>query len=153
MSFDAAHLGGWIKHGKPLVSHLVIWVIVFAESGRLIGFFLPGDSLLFPSGFLASAHILNLPILALSCFVSAVLGDSVGYWTGNRFGRKLFQKEDTWLFHKTQIVSAQRFYEKHERKAIVLTRLRQIVPTLASIVAGIAIMHYRTFIVFNGMGD
>jgi hypothetical protein len=57
-------------------------------------------------------NLLNLPILALGCFVSAVLGDSVGYWTGNRFGRKLFQKEDSWLFHKKHIVSAQRFYNK-----------------------------------------
>ncbi|BAU13834.1 hypothetical protein LEP3755_43770 [Leptolyngbya sp. NIES-3755] len=152
MNFDAAHLGEWIKHVGPIVGHLVIWAIVFAESGLFVGFFLPGDSLLFTAGFLASAHILSLPILALGCFVSAVLGDSIGYWTGNRFGRKLFQKEDSWLFHKKHIVSAQGFYDKHGRKAIVLARFVPIVRTFAPIVAGIAAMNYRTFFSFNVVG-
>ena len=152
MNFDAAHLGEWIKHVGPIVGHTVIWAIVFAESGLLIGFFLPGDSLLFTAGFLASVNILNLPVLALGCFVAAVLGDSVGYWTGNRFGRKLFQKEDSWLFHKKHIVSAQGFYDKHGRKAIVLARFVPIVRTFAPIVAGIGAMNYRTFISFNVLG-
>ncbi|MBW4526381.1 MAG: VTT domain-containing protein [Phormidium tanganyikae FI6-MK23] len=86
---------------------------------------------------------MNLPILALGCFVSVVLGDSVGYWTGNRFGRKLFQKEDSWLFHKKHIVSAQRFYDKHRRKAIVLARFVPIVRTFAPIGAGIGVMNTR----------
>lgn len=152
MNLDAAHLSDWIKHVGPIVGHLVIWAIVFAESGLLIGFFLPGDSLLFTAGFLASANVLNLPVLALGCFVAAVLGDSVGYWTGNRFGRKLFSKEDSWLFHKKHIVSAQRFYDKHGRKAIVLARFVPIVRTFAPIVAGIGAMNYRFFLSFNVIG-
>lgn len=152
MNFDTAHLGEWIKQVGPIVGHATIWAIVFAESGLLIGFFLPGDSLLFTAGFLASVGILNLPVLALGCFVAAVLGDSVGYWTGNRFGRKLFQKEDSWLFHKKYVVAAQQFYDKYGSKAIVLARFVPIVRTFAPIVAGIGAMSYRSFVIFNVLG-
>ncbi|MGV0025703.1 DedA family protein [Phormidesmis priestleyi] len=152
MNFDAAHLGQWIQQVGPIVGHLVIWAIVFAESGLLIGFFLPGDSLLFTAGFLASQDILNIGILTLGCFVAAVLGDSVGYVTGNRFGRKLFNREDSWLFHKKHLVSAQGFYEKYGKKAIVLARFVPVVRTFAPIVAGIGAMNYRTFLSYNVIG-
>lgn len=152
MNLDTAHFRAWIEHVGPIVGHLAIWAIVFAESGLFIGFFLPGDSLLFTAGFLASAHVLNLPVLALGCFVCAVLGDNVGYLTGNRFGRRLFQKEDSWLFHKKHLVTAQSFYEKHGGKAIVLARFVPIVRTFAPIVAGIGSMQYRTFLSFNVIG-
>ncbi len=152
MNLDTAHFRAWIEQVGPIVGHLAIWAIIFAESGLLIGFFLPGDSLLFTAGFLASAQVLNLPVLVLGCFVCAVLGDSVGYLTGNRFGRRLFQKEDSWLFHKKHLVTAQRFYEKHGGKAIVLARFVPIVRTFAPIVAGIGAMRYRTFLSFNVIG-
>lgn len=77
-----------------------IWAIIFAESGLLIGFFLPGDSLLFTAGFLASQGFLNIWLLIIGSFVCAVAGENVGYATGYRFGRRLFEREDSWLFHK-----------------------------------------------------
>ncbi len=152
MNFDAAHLGQWLKEIGPISSHLVIWAIIFAESGLLIGFFLPGDSLLFTTGFLASQDILSIQYLTLGCFVAAVLGDSVGYMTGNRFGRNLFRREDSWLFHKKHLVSAQGFYEKYGKKAIVLARFVPLVRTFAPIVAGIGAMDYRTFLSYNVIG-
>lgn len=129
-----------------------VWAIVFAESGLLIGFFLPGDSLLFTAGFIASQGFLNIWILIFGSFVCAVLGDNVGYATGYRFGRRLFQKEDSWLFHKKHLVKTQNFYEKHGKKTLVLARFMPIVRTFAPIVAGIGSMHYRTFMSYNLIG-
>jgi membrane-associated protein len=132
--------------------HLAIWAIVFAESGLLIGFFLPGDSLLFAAGFLASQGYLNIFALIIGCFVCAVVGDNVGYATGKRFGHKLFSKEDSLFFHKNHIVKAQNFYEKHGTKTIVLARFLPVVRTFAPIVAGIGKMDYPTFFKFNLLG-
>jgi membrane-associated protein len=129
-----------------------IWGIIFAESGLLIGFFLPGDSLLFTAGFVASQHLLNIWILILGAFVCAVSGDNVGYTTGHKFGRRLFQKEDSWLFHKKHIVKTQKFYQQHGKKTIVLARFIPIVRTFAPIVAGIGSMQYRTFMFYNLIG-
>lgn len=152
MNFDAIHLSQWLKDLGPVTAHLVIWAIVFAESGLLVGFFLPGDSLLLTAGLLASQNILSIQYLILGCFVAAVLGDSVGYLTGHRLGRRLFHREDSRLFHKKHLVSAQRFYEKHGKKAIVLARFVPLMRTFAPIVAGIAAMHYRTFLAYNVVG-
>ena len=134
------------------LGYLGVWGIVFAESGLLIGFFLPGDSLLFSAGFLASQGILNIWVLIFGCFVCAVLGDNVGYATGHRFGRRLFQREDSWLFNKKHLVSTQQFYEKHGKKALVLARFMPVVRTFAPVVAGIGSMHYRTFMTYNLIG-
>ena len=134
------------------LGYLGVWGIVFAESGLLIGFFLPGDSLLFSAGFLASQGILNIWVLIFGCFVCAVLGDNVGYATGHRFGRRLFQREDSWLFNKKHLVSTQEFYEKHGKKALVLARFMPVVRTFAPVVAGIGSMHYRTFMTYNLIG-
>jgi membrane-associated protein len=132
--------------------HLAIWAIIFAESGLFIGFFLPGDSLLFTAGFLASQGLLNIGVLVIGCFICAVLGDSVGYATGSRFGHRLFNKEDSFLFHKKNLVRAQAFYETHGRKTIILARFLPVVRTFAPIVAGIAKMHYPTFLKYNLVG-
>ncbi|MCL1464945.1 DedA family protein [Argonema galeatum] len=129
-----------------------VWAIIFAESGLLVGFFLPGDSLLFTAGFIASQGFLNIWVLIFGAFVCAVLGDNVGYATGYRFGRRLFQKEDSWLFHKKHLVKTQNFYEKYGKKTIVLARFMPIVRTFAPIVAGIGSMQYRTFMSYNLMG-
>ncbi|MEK0180839.1 MAG: DedA family protein [Oscillatoriales cyanobacterium] len=98
--------------------YLGIWAIVFAESGLLIGFFLPGDSLLFTAGFVASQPVSNINIwtLIFGAFVCAVIGDNVGYATGHRFGRRLFQKKDSWLFKKEYLEKTEIFYEKHGQK-------------------------------------
>ena len=129
-----------------------VWGIVFAESGLLVGFFLPGDSLLFTAGFIASQGFLNIFVLVFGCFICAVLGDNVGYATGYRFGRRLFQKEDNWFFHKKNLVKTQSFYDKHGKKTLVLARFMPVVRTFAPIVAGIAAMRYRTFMSYNLVG-
>lgn len=128
--------------------------IVFAESGLLIGFFLPGDSLLFTAGFLTHQGILNINIhlLVLILFIAAAAGDSVGYMFGNRVGRKIFRKPDSLLFKKENITHAEKFYEKHGPKTIIIARFIPIVRTFAPIVAGIGKMHYKTFILFNFIG-
>lgn len=133
---------------------LVVWAIVFAESGLLVGFFLPGDSLLFTAGFLASRPEvgLNIWLLCAGCFVAAVAGDSVGYAFGHRVGRRLFQREDSFLFHRKNLVRAEAFYEKNGKKAIILARFIPVVRTFAPIVAGMGSMDYRTFLAFNVVG-
>jgi membrane-associated protein len=134
------------------IGYLGVWAIVFAESGLLIGFFLPGDSLLFTAGFIAHQGYLNIWTLAIGILVCAFLGDNVGYATGYRLGRKLFQRTDSWLFHKKHLIKTQNFYEQHGKSAIILARFMPIVRTFAPIVAGIGAMHYRTFIAFNLIG-
>ncbi len=134
------------------VGYIGLFGIIFAESGLLIGFFLPGDSLLFTAGFLASQGILNIWVLLIGCFLSAVIGDSVGYAFGRRVGRRLFNKEDSVLFHKDHLLKAEAFYEKHGGKAIILARFMPIVRTFAPIVAGIGTMKYERFLFFNVLG-
>ncbi|MBW4594169.1 MAG: VTT domain-containing protein [Brasilonema angustatum HA4187-MV1] len=131
-----------------------VWAIVFAESGLLIGFFLPGDSLLFTAGFIASVpqSPLNIWILIIGAFLAAVLGDNVGYATGYKFGRRLFQKEDSWLFHKKHLISTTKFYQKHGKKTLILARFVPIVRTFAPIIAGVGSMDYRTFMSYNLIG-
>lgn len=128
--------------------------IIFAESGLLIGFFLPGDSLLFTAGFLVHQNILtfNIHLLVFVLFVAAALGDSVGYAFGKRIGRRLFRRKDSLLFHKENLRRAEDFYEKHGAKTIVLARFVPVVRTFAPIIAGISSMRYRTFLVYNLIG-
>lgn len=129
-----------------------ITAIVFAESGLLIGFFLPGDSLLFTAGLLSSTGIFNIHILALFCFIAAVLGDSVGYAFGHKVGRRLFQKEESFFFHKKNLIRAENFYKKHGKKTIILARFMPFIRTFAPIVAGIGSMNYPTFLSYNVIG-
>ena len=136
----------------PAIGYLGIFAIVFAESGLLIGFFLPGDSLLFTAGFLASQGIFDIKVLALLCFIAAVLGDSVGYLFGHKVGRRLFQKKDSLLFHKDNLMKAEKFYEKHGKKTIVIARFMPMIRTFAPIVAGIGRMNYKTFVTYNLVG-
>nr|WP_199289160.1 VTT domain-containing protein [Pseudanabaena sp. FACHB-1998] len=113
---------------------------------------MPGDSLLFAAGFLASQGLLNIFALIIGCFICAVIGDNVGYATGKRFGHKLFSKEDSLFFHKDHIIKAQKFYDKHGKKTIVIARFLPVVRTFAPIVAGIGRMDYGTFFQFNLLG-
>ncbi len=129
-----------------------IILIIFAESGLFFGFFLPGDSLLFTAGFLASQGYFSIWILAFGTFFAAVLGDSVGYWFGKKTGPKLFTKEDSFLFKKEYILRAEEFYEKHGKKTIILARFIPIVRTFAPIVAGIGNMNYKVFLKYNIVG-
>lgn len=126
--------------------------IVFAESGLLIGFFLPGDSLLFTAGFLASQGYLDIRVLVPLLFLCAVLGDNVGYAFGHRTGHKIFNKRDSLLFHQDHLLRAKLFFEKHGGKTIILARFIPVVRTFAPILAGVGNMHYRTFMVYNLIG-
>lgn len=141
-----------LKEILPAIGYLGIFLIVFSESGLLIGFFLPGDSLLFTAGFLASQGIFDIKILALICFIGAVLGDSVGYEFGKKVGRKLFRRPDNFLFKKENLEKAEKFYEKHGKKTIIFARFIPIIRTFAPIIAGIGDMHYKTFLSYNVFG-
>jgi len=128
--------------------------IIFAESGLLIGFFLPGDSLLFTMGFLiyTGAIGFNIHLAVLILFVAAALGDSVGYAFGRRAGPRIFKKQDARLFKQEYIQRAQKFYEKRGSITIVLARFIPIVRTFTPIVAGAGLMPYRRFVAFNLIG-
>jgi membrane-associated protein len=126
--------------------------IIFAESGLLIGFFLPGDSLIFTCGFLASQGVLDIRILIPLLFLAAIIGDSVGYSFGFRFGPKIFKKEDSILFHKDNLLKAQAFFEKHGGKTIILARFIPVIRTFAPILAGVGKMKYAVFAMYNIVG-
>jgi membrane-associated protein len=127
-------------------------LIIFAESGLLIGFFLPGDSLLFTAGIFAAKGDLNLAVILVGCFAAAVLGDQVGYAFGKRVGPSLFNRPNSKLFKQEYILRADEFFEKHGAKTIVLARFVPVVRTFAPILAGVGSMRYRTFLVFNLIG-
>lgn len=143
----AHHAGAWIVV-------LVVMAIIFSESGLLIGFFLPGDSILFTAGFLVQAGILhfNLYLLVILVFAAAMLGDAVGYTFGCKIGRRIFNRPNSLLFRQENIQKAEAFYEKHGNITIVLARFMPVIRTFAPIVAGVGKMRYRDFAVFNFIG-
>jgi len=132
--------------------YIGLFAIVFAESGLFFGFFLPGDSLLFTAGLLASQDILYLPLLLAIVPIAAILGDSVGYSFGKWVGPRLFVKEDSLLFNKHHVLRAEQFYEKYGPRAIILARFIPVVRTFVPIVAGVAQMRYSTFLIYNVIG-
>ncbi len=136
----------------PIIGYTGITAVVFAESGLLIGFFLPGDSLLFTAGFLSSQGVFHIVPLILLSIVAAIAGDSVGYAFGHRVGRKIFKKEDSLLFHKDNLLKAEAFYEKHGGKALILARFMPVVRTFAPILAGVGTMKYSKFLMYNVVG-
>lgn len=139
----------------PLAAILVVALIVFAESGLLIGFFLPGDSLLFTVGILiqGAVHLqFNIFLAVILFFVAAAIGDSVGYAFGFRVGRKIFTRPESLLFRHQNIEKAEAFYEKHGGKTIIIARFIPVVRTFAPIVAGVGKMTYKTFLGFNLIG-
>lgn len=146
------------RYGLPelisLVSVYGVALIIFAESGLLAGFFLPGDSLLFTAGFLVQQNILvfDIHLLALVLFVAAALGDSVGYAFGNKVGPRLFKRKESLLFHQDNLRRAEEFYKKHGGKTVVVARFVPVIRTFAPIVAGIGKMRYRTFLAYNLVG-
>jgi membrane-associated protein len=134
------------------VGYVGIFLIIFAETGLLIGFFLPGDSLLFTAGFLASQDILNIWILVPVCVIAAIVGDAVGYQLGRRYGRGLFKKPESRLFKPKNLVLAEEFFQKHGGRAIILARFIPFARTFVPIIAGISYMPYRQFASFNVIG-
>ncbi len=135
-----------------LFVYVGLFFIVFAETGLALGFFLPGDSLLVVAGLFAATGKLNVAILISTLFVAGVVGDAVGYYTGSRFGPRLFKKKKSLLFRPSHLQKAHAFYEKYGGKTIVIARFAPIVRTFAPIVAGAADMPYRRFVVFNVTG-
>ncbi|MFK0118658.1 DedA family protein [Streptomyces sp. NPDC090994] len=134
-----------------------IWgllLIVFAESGLLIGFFLPGDSLLFTAGLLITSKQLDFPLwgaIALIC-VAAILGDQAGYMFGKKVGPSLFKRPDSRLFKQENVTKAHEFFEKYGPKSLVLARFVPVVRTFTPIIAGVSGMRYRSFLIFNVIG-
>jgi membrane-associated protein len=134
------------------VGYLGLFAIVFAESGLLVGFFLPGDSLLFTAGLLAGIGFFEYWIVLPLTIVAAISGDQVGYAFGKRVGPRLFYKEESLLFHKKHLERAHAFYEKHGGKTIILARFLPVVRTFAPIVAGMGQMSYAKFVLYNVAG-
>ncbi len=160
----------WLEKAGASAAY-VVTAIIFAESGLFFGFFLPGDSLLFLTGFLQSSagktfsdknpglhlapvvdHLPGLPILLVLFFVAAVAGDQVGYFFGRKAGPALFTRPDSRLFRQSHVTKAHDFLERHGPKTIFLARFVPIVRTFAPILAGVGKMRYRTFLTYNLVG-
>ncbi|MEU7010729.1 VTT domain-containing protein [Streptomyces sp. NPDC046332] len=131
-----------------------VLVIVFAESGLLIGFFLPGDSLLFTTGLLVTTGKLDTPLWLVCTLIvaAAIIGDQVGYLFGRKVGPALFKRPDSKLFKQENVEKAHEFFEKHGPKSLILARFVPIVRTFTPIIAGVSRMNYRSFITFNIIG-
>jgi membrane-associated protein len=133
--------------------YTVLVAIVFAETGLMAGFFLPGDSLLVTAGLIAAVEgSLHIGIMILLLSIAAIVGDSTGYAIGFHLGPRIFSRDDSRWFHKDHLLRTQRFYEKYGAKTIVLARFVPILRTFAPTVAGVGRMRYRTFLTFNVVG-
>lgn len=139
----------------------VLMLIIFAETGLLIGFFLPGDSLLVTSGVLINAGLINpmgvsnftnLIVMNAVLITMAIIGDATGFWIGYRAGPKIFTREQSLLFRKDHLIETQKFYERHGGKTIVIARFMPFARTFAPVVAGVGQMNYRRFAMFNVFG-
>jgi membrane-associated protein len=145
MHFDLAQI-------IQTVGYIGLFAIVFAESGLFFGFFLPGDSLLLTAGLLASQGKLEIGMLLLILPIAAILGDNVGYWFGKRTGSRIFNRDESFLFRRKNLLAAQAFYERHGGKTVVLARFMPFIRTFAPIVAGAVEMPFRRFFTFNVIG-
>ena len=141
----------WLNSLSPY-GEVVLWLIIFAETGLLIGFFLPGDSLLFTAGILAGQGKLNVWMVVIGCFVAAVLGDQVGYTIGERAGPPLFRRPDSRIFKQEYIDRTRAFFEKHGPKTVIIARFVPVVRTFAPMLAGVGEMPRRTFLRYNIVG-
>lgn len=134
------------------VGYLGLFGIVFAETGLLVGFFLPGDSLLFTAGVLAAEGYLDISLLLIILVGAAIIGDSTGYAIGKKFGPKIFARENSLLFNKSHVKKAEDFFDKHGPKTIIIARFVPIVRTFVPTLAGIGKMSYWKFITYNIIG-
>lgn len=132
--------------------YVALAIIVFVETGLMVGFFLPGDSLLVTAGLFAAKGDLDIVFLNLLLMACAILGDATGYLIGKKLGPALFRKEDSFLFKKKHLLATQEFYERHGGKTIIIARFVPIVRTFAPVVAGMAGMTYRKFALYNIIG-
>ena len=148
-----------LTNPESIIHYGGLWLllfVVFAETGLFIGFFLPGDSLIFISGLLCATkpHLLNISIfwLIILLISSAVTGNIVGYWFGKETGEKLFHKKDSFLFKKKHLETTKLFYEKHGGKALILGRFLPIIRTFAPILAGVIKVDFKLFMIYNITG-
>ena len=132
--------------------YLGLFAIIFAESGLLVGFFLPGDSLLFTAGFLASQGFLRIEVLVPLLFAAAFIGDSAGYFFGKKVGPKVFSRPKSLWFNPANVDKTRAFFERYGAKTIVLARFIPVVRTFAPIMAGVGEMKYKTFVTYNFIG-
>jgi len=132
--------------------YIALAIIVFTETGLMIGFFLPGDSLLVTAGLFAAKGDLNIVYLNLLLMFCAITGDATGYYIGKKLGPALFRKEDSLLFKKKHLIATQEFYERHGGKTIIIARFVPVIRTFAPVVAGMAGMSYKRFALFNVVG-
>jgi len=149
---DLLAVGLSINHIIETGGILLVAAMIFAESGLLIGFFLPGDTLLFGAGLYASQGRISLWWLIIAVIIAAVVGDNVGYSIGRRTGHRIFNKKDSLLFKTEYLEQAETFYQKHGGKTIILARFTPIVRTFAPVVAGVGKMSRSRFFSFNIVG-
>lgn len=142
----------WMLLKLGVYVYVGLFLIVFAETGLAIGFFLPGDSLLVVCGLFAAAGKLNIWVMLVTLFIAAVIGDAVGYYSGRKVGPAIFNRPKSRFFNPRHLKRAHDFYEKHGGKTIILARFVPIVRTFAPIVAGAAEMSYRQFAFYNVVG-
>jgi membrane-associated protein len=145
-------LNGGLVNELGAIGYLGVALVVFAESGLFFGFFLPGDSLLFTAGLLASSGVFDVYILVPLLIVSSILGNSVGYWFGKKLGPAIFNRDNSFFFKKKHVKDAEIFYDKYGGKAVVLGRFVPVIRTFVPIIAGIANMKYQNFLKFNIIG-
>jgi membrane-associated protein len=148
LATDPAALFELIRWG----GYVALVGIVFTETGLLVGFFLPGDSLLITAGVVAATGTLDIWTLSVLVSVAAVVGDSTGYAIGYRAGPRLFTREESRWFARRHLVRTREFYERHGGKTIVLARFIPIIRTFAPVVAGVGQMEYRRFVAYNVVG-
>lgn len=133
-------------------TYVILFAIIFAETGLVVTPFLPGDSLLFVVGTLAGSGFLNIWISFFTLLFAAIIGDTINYWIGHKIGPKVFSQENSRIFKKAYLEKTREFYEKHGKKTIILARFAPIVRTFAPFVAGVGKMHYQTFLLYNIVG-
>jgi membrane-associated protein len=144
--FDVSHI---IQHGGLLV----ITLIIFAESGMMVGFFLPGDTLLITAGIFAAKGHLSLGLALLFIALAAIIGDNVGYQIGRFIGPRVFDKKDSLLFRQEYLEKARTFFDKYGNKAMLVAHFIPVVRAFAPVAAGAAQMNRRTFVTFDAIGD
>ena len=145
------YLGNIIQQYGTL-TYVILFAIIFAETGLVVAPFLPGDSLLFVAGTLAGSGHMNIFIVYISLLLAAILGDTVNYWIGHMIGPKVFSNENSRIFKKEYLEKTREFYDKYGAKTIILARFFPIIRTFAPFVAGVGKMHYDTFLFYNVVG-
>lgn len=141
-----------IQSYGPFIAYILLFAVIFAETGLLFGFFLPGDSLLFSAGILASQGFFNIGLLCVLLFVAAVTGNVAGYYIGKHIGKRLFNREDSLFFHKSHLERARKFYEEQGGKTIILARFMPIIRTFAPVVAGMSELSFPQFLFYSVVG-